>query len=391
MRIMTFNLRCDFILDINNRWTNRKDMVINIIKKYKPDIIGVQELTNVMHRELVDVLDEYYVVGTPRSKKMFVERNDIFISREFHVEEYKTFWLSNTPQKISSSRWYSVFPRICTAAVIRDNNGNKYRICNSHLDFLFTKSRVYEVRKILSFIENEEGKENLPTILMGDFNASPNSKVIEEIRKYILGSALGLLLFQRNIIALHGSSIVINNNAIIISGNIGAGKTSTTLSLVNKGYSFLTDDVASVIKDINGTYNVHHCIPYQKLCFNTIESLGYDKNKLIQIDKIKNKYYSPEIINFTKEPKKLKSLFYLTTSNNLTTVSCSEVFGVEKFKLILSNIFRKELIPNELIKGNYIKEVLNLSKNISVYKITRPKNGNSVEKIVNIIEKYACN
>ena len=83
MRIMTFNLRCDFILDINNRWTNRKDMVINIIKKYKPDIIGVQELTNVMHRELVDVLDEYYVVGTPRSKKMFVERNDIFISREF--------------------------------------------------------------------------------------------------------------------------------------------------------------------------------------------------------------------------------------------------------------------------------------------------------------------
>ena len=43
MRIMTFNLRCDFILDINNRWSNRKDMVINIIKKYKPDIIGVQE------------------------------------------------------------------------------------------------------------------------------------------------------------------------------------------------------------------------------------------------------------------------------------------------------------------------------------------------------------
>ena len=137
-----------------------------------------------MHRELVYALEDYYVVGTPRSKKMFVERNDIFIARDFHVEEYKTFWLSNTPQKISSSRWYSVFPRICTAAVIRDNNGNKYRICNSHLDFLFTKSRVYEVSKILSFIENEEDKEKMPTILMGDFNASPNSKVIEEIRKY---------------------------------------------------------------------------------------------------------------------------------------------------------------------------------------------------------------
>lgn len=262
---------------------------------------------------------------------------------------------------------------------------------NTNIDSSFiSRSNFYFSQNNIIFIIENVGRYQITNGNKITIEYLPNTD-LEEIRKYILGSALGLLLFQRNIIALHGSSIVINNNAIIISGNIGAGKTSTTLSLVNKGYSFLTDDVASVIKDINGTYNVHHCIPYQKLCLNTIESLGYDKNKLIQIDKIKNKYYSPEIINFTKEPKKLKSLFYLTTSNNLTTVSCSEVFGVEKFKLILSNIFRKELIPNELIKGNYIKEVLNLSKNISVYKITRPKNGNNVEKIVNIIEKYACN
>lgn len=262
---------------------------------------------------------------------------------------------------------------------------------NTNIDSSFiSRSNFYFSQNNIIFIIENVGRYQITNGNKITIEYLPNTD-LEEIKKYILGSALGLLLFQRNIIALHGSSIVINNNAIIISGNIGAGKTSTTLSLVNKGYSFLTDDVASVIKDINGTYNVHHCIPYQKLCFNTIESLGYDKNKLIQIDKIKNKYYSPEIINFTKEPKQLKSLFYLTTSNNLTTVSYSEVFGVEKFKLILSNIFRKELIPNELIKGNYIKEVLNLSKNISVYKITRPKNGNSIEKIVNIIEKYACN
>lgn len=262
---------------------------------------------------------------------------------------------------------------------------------NTNIDSSFiSRSNFYFSQNNIIFIIENVGRYQITNGNKITIEYLPNTD-LEEIKKYILGSALGLLLFQRNIIALHGSSIVINNNAIIISGNIGAGKTSTTLSLVNKGYSFLTDDVASVTKDINGTYNVHHCIPYQKLCFNTIESLGYDKNKLIQIDKIKNKYYSPEIINFTKEPKQLKSLFYLTTSNNLTTVSYSEVFGVEKFKLILSNIFRKELIPNELIKGNYIKEVLNLSKNISVYKITRPKNGNSIEKIVNIIEKYACN
>ena len=161
---------------------------------------------------------------------------------------------------------------------------------NTNIDSSFiSRSNFYFSQNNIIFIIENVGRYQITNGNKITIEYLPNTD-LEEIRKYILGSALGLLLFQRNIIALHGSSIVINNNAIIISGNIGAGKTSTTLSLVNKGYSFLTDDVASVIKDINGTYNVHHCIPYQKLCLNTIESLGYDKNKLIQIDKIKNKY-----------------------------------------------------------------------------------------------------
>lgn len=218
---------------------------------------------------------------------------------------------------------------------------------------------------------------------------TPNAD-LEEIKKFIIGSALGLLLFQRNSIAIHGSSVVINDNAIILSGSIGAGKTSTTAALINNGHGFLTDDVASVVKDKNGIYNVHHCIPYQKLCHNTVETLGYDISKLHQIDKIKNKYFSPEISNFIKEPKKLKALFYLTTSSKNTDVTCTEILGIEKFNLIISNIFRIEFIPKEIINSAYIKEVLNLSKNISVYKITRPKNGDSINEMVNLIEKHTC-
>ena len=214
---------------------------------------------------------------------------------------------------------------------------------------------------------------------------------LDEIKKFTIGSALGLLLFQRNNIAIHGSSVVINDNAIILSGSIGAGKTSSTSALINKGYGFLTDDVASVIKDKNGFYNVNHCIPYQKLCHDTVEALDYDISKLHQIDKIKNKYFSPEISNFIKVPKKLKALFYLTTSSETTEVTCTEISGIEKFNLIISNIFRIEFIPKEMINPTYIKEVLNLSKNISAYKITRPKIGDSINEMVNFIERYTYN
>lgn len=33
----------------------------------------------------------------------------------------------------------------------------------------------------MEFIENEQRKEEIPIILMGDFNATPNSKVIKEL------------------------------------------------------------------------------------------------------------------------------------------------------------------------------------------------------------------
>ena len=206
----------------------------------------------------------------------------------------------------------------------------------------------------------------------------------EEVKKFTLGSALGLLLFQRNIVAIHGGAISINENGVIISGSIGAGKTTTVASLINKGHKFLSDDVSAVTQRFDGEYYINSCIPHQKLCKSTVEMLGYDTNNLFLIDKTKNKYYSPEISNFTTEPSKLKALFYLTITND-DEVSYEKIEGAEKLKIILSNIFRKEYIPNELFKSMFIKECLNLSKNISIYKIKRPKDKNSLAQVVSII------
>ncbi|HDZ24605.1 MAG TPA: endonuclease, partial [Desulfobacteraceae bacterium] len=43
MRIMTFNIRFENDRDGQNGWVHRKDLVIKVIERYKPDIIGTQE------------------------------------------------------------------------------------------------------------------------------------------------------------------------------------------------------------------------------------------------------------------------------------------------------------------------------------------------------------
>lgn len=180
MKVMTFNLRTDFPLDINNRWNKRKEIVYEIINNNDFDIIGVQELNNKMFKDLTSEISNYNFVGTPRSKKYFIERNDILVSTRHRILDYNTFWLSDKPDKIGSSIWYSVYPRICTTALIELEDGNIIRVYNTHLDFLFSKAREYGLRKICEYMESKHEKDDYPAILMGDFNASPNSKAIKE-------------------------------------------------------------------------------------------------------------------------------------------------------------------------------------------------------------------
>lgn len=180
MKIMTLNLRTDFILDINNRWANRSKIVYEIFENYNCDIIGVQELTNKMYEDMLNGLTDYNIVGRPRTEKMFVERNDILVLKKHEILEFETFWLSEEPEKVGSSIWYSIYPRICTTAVVRIEGGKLVRVYNTHLDFLLPKAREYGLKKIGMYIEDKYESDKLPVILMGDFNATPKSKVINE-------------------------------------------------------------------------------------------------------------------------------------------------------------------------------------------------------------------
>ena len=70
-------------------------------------------------------------------------------------------------------------------------------------------------------------------------------------------------MIQRDIVAIHGGTIVIDNKAIILTGNRGAGKSTLTTGLRLKGYPFISDDVAAIeIKD--SIPMVKHGFPYQK-------------------------------------------------------------------------------------------------------------------------------
>lgn len=180
MKVMSFNVRADSILDVRNRWKHRSEIVYEVIKKYDCDVVGLQEVTDRMYMDLNKAIDGYYMIGKGRTKRYFNERNNLLVKEDYNLLEEETFWLSKTPSKTGSSVWYSMFPRICTTAVIQLANNLKIRIYNTHLDCLLPSAREYGLKKIGEYVGECYQKEKLPCILMGDFNAGPQSKLIQQ-------------------------------------------------------------------------------------------------------------------------------------------------------------------------------------------------------------------
>ncbi|HAX71986.1 MAG TPA: endonuclease [Firmicutes bacterium] len=180
MKVMTFNLRSDSVFDGKNRWRYRKDLVIEVIKKHQCDMIGVQEVTHQMRDDLMSNLKNYHIVGEARTQRFFVEHNNILVSKDHTILEHETFWLSKNPNKSGSSIWYSVFPRICTTAKVKLNTGEIVRVYNTHLDIYLSPARVYGLKKISEHIKRQYELDKIPVILMGDFNTTPNQKLISD-------------------------------------------------------------------------------------------------------------------------------------------------------------------------------------------------------------------
>lgn len=184
MRVMTFNLKTESIFEFKNPWKKRKETVLKIIDNYSPDILGVQELTKKMAKDMEQRIDEKYnIIGDFRSKSLSAERNDLLIKKEHDILSYNTFWLSENPHKHGSSIWYAMFPRICTTALIKISDGNILRVYNTHLDCGVPKAREYQVKKLREAIIKNDEKEAVPILVMGDFNAKPNSKAIKDFNR----------------------------------------------------------------------------------------------------------------------------------------------------------------------------------------------------------------
>ena len=176
-RLLSFNIRYANPKDGDDRWENRREAVVKLIRE-ESDLAGLQEVLPEQRTELAAACSDFSVVGVAREVGDLGEASPILFRKErFTVVTSGTFWLSDTPETPGSHTWGNKLPRICTWAKLRDvKSGTAFFFFNTHLDHESQPSRERAVTLIIQRMLAREGTE--PVVLGGDFNVSDGNPAL---------------------------------------------------------------------------------------------------------------------------------------------------------------------------------------------------------------------
>ena len=183
-KMMTYNIRYDNPGDGENTWSKRKEFMSDQIAYNHPDVFGIQEGLHPQVQYLDSVFVDYGYIGVGRDDgKTKGEYSAIFYNKEkLNILKEGTFWLSETPDQISIG-WDAALERICTYGLFENNlTHEKFWVFNTHFDHIGDVARVNSAALILANM-SEFNATNLPVIVMGDFNLTPEAEPIKLLSK----------------------------------------------------------------------------------------------------------------------------------------------------------------------------------------------------------------
>lgn len=208
---------------------------------------------------------------------------------------------------------------------------------------------------------------------------------IEYVKLYILGTAFSILLMQRGIFPLHGSTINLNNKGLIIVGDCGSGKSSLASGFVKEGWKIVSDDVSLINTDMKVPH-VFPSYPSQKIWENTAKKFDIDITNAVKIINRDKKYYIDDETRFLNKTSPISAVVEIEPCE-CEEVSIERTNSSQALSILIKNTFRFDLINILKLSREHLEYTSNLCNYIQVYKIRRPKKEFTVSEQIDLINK----
>ncbi|MBN2148751.1 MAG: hypothetical protein JW726_15290 [Anaerolineales bacterium] len=209
---------------------------------------------------------------------------------------------------------------------------------------------------------------------------------------YFLDSVLAALLRQRGMLVVHGNAAVLPAprdapaaaSAVIVSGESGAGKSTTLAALLERGCAMLADDITALQLDPAGRVIALPGIPQLHLCEDAAQGLGQDISQAPRYPWRRMKAAIPAGDAMAQHPAQLRAIYLLQLQDQigLDVPSLFELSGADKFAALQQCVYGP-MLPQE--HPGLFRTFSAITDQTAIYRILRPANRWTVDFLVDQI------
>lgn len=201
-------------------------------------------------------------------------------------------------------------------------------------------------------------------------------------RLYLLGSVMGALLGQRDVLVLHGNVIRVGDRAMICVGQSGAGKSTLAAGFMQRGYPVIADDLAAIDSEGRALPG----IPRIKLWQETAAHLRIGTEGLTRVAADLPKFNLPLSADPARDAVPVGWL-YILEPGDVPGVTIEPLNGLARFPYLIEHTYRLVLVEGMKLSGAHMAQCAVLAGKARIARVSRPSKVFMLDELIDSLIK----
>jgi hypothetical protein len=206
-----------------------------------------------------------------------------------------------------------------------------------------------------------------------------------DVRVFMLGSCVGALLHQREMLVLHAAAIGTDAGAVLFAGPSGVGKSTLLGEMLNRGYSMMVDDVCGVVSAGLSGVEIVPGYPRTRLWADAAKRLEVDTSGLDRTRTSLEKFERQLPGAFWNRPAPMRRLYVLSMGNS-DELSIEPLARVQAFGMVLFNTYRRQFLEGLEMQAPHFALASSVAATVRVARVRRPSGSFELGALADLIE-----
>ncbi len=210
-----------------------------------------------------------------------------------------------------------------------------------------------------------------------------------DIRLYLLGSAFGAILHQRELLPIHSNAIIIDGGAAAFIGRSGSGKSTLATWFHDRGHAIMSDDVCVVGRDEAANAVAHRGVPRVRLWRDSLEASGRRTADHEPVADLADKYTLSTSHEIGPEIAPMRAFFLLSEDHATGRDAIIQpIAGGEAARVLMENTYRGEYVRSLGTAQAHFRQCADLACIVPMFLLRRPWDLAALDTVCRQVEAH---